>query len=234
MNPRTLLVLSLVMLGFEVLTCSAQELVPPVEKAIAAPGNVSDTAGFQSRNPLYTVGPGDIFDANFEYTPEFNQTVTVRPDGYVTLREVGDVFVQGANPQELTARMRKAYAGILNDPVIAIVLKDFQKPYFIVDGQVKQPGRYELRGVTTVAQAIAVAGGLTEAAKHSEILLVRHDPGSPVRKLNLKQMLQQASFREDPELHPGDSVYVPQSLISKLKGWLVPRASIGPSVRITP
>ena len=123
---------------------------------------------FQDRNARYKIEPGDSFDITFDLSPEFNQTgVAVQPDGFVTLHGVGDMKVQGQTVPQLTATLRKAYSSILNDPVISVVLKDFQKPYFIADGQVARPGKYDLRGDTTLTEAIAMAGGFLDSAKHS-------------------------------------------------------------------
>src|ERR1700739_1115125 len=48
-----------------------------------------------SRYPRYMLGADDVLDITFEFTPEFNQTVTVQPDGYITLRGAGDLHVGG-------------------------------------------------------------------------------------------------------------------------------------------
>src|ERR1017187_8014652 len=129
---------------------------------------------FQQRSPRYKLEFGDQFDVAFELSPEFNQTVTVQPDGYITLRGGGDVHVAGQTVPELTETLRRAYGKILNDPLISVILKDFEKPYFIADGQIGRPGKYELRGDTTLTQAIAMAGGFQDSAKHSQVLLFRH------------------------------------------------------------
>src|SRR5207249_4925094 len=72
--------------------------------------------------------------------------------------------------------LRTSYAKILHDPVINVELKDFEKPYFIVGGEVGHPGKFDLRGDTSVAQAVAIAGGLRDSAKHSQILLFHRVP----------------------------------------------------------
>jgi polysaccharide export outer membrane protein len=82
-------------------------------------------------------------------TPEFNQTVTVQPDGYITLRNVGDLRQQGHTLPELTESIKMAYSKILHDPVISVDPKDFEKPYFVVGGQVGKPGKFDWRGDVT-------------------------------------------------------------------------------------
>jgi len=167
-------------------------------------------------------------DLQFQFTPEYNQTVTVQPDGFITLKEVGDLHVEGTSLPELRDRIKAKYATILANPVVSVDLKDFDKPYFLAIGQVQKPGKYDLRGNMTVASAIAIAGGFTPQAKHSTVLLFRrvNDAWSSVTKLNVKQMLNSRNLAEDMSLRPGDMVYVPQNKISKIKGY-VPTPTMG-------
>ena len=183
---------------------------------------------FQQRYPRYKLEFGDQFDAFFELSPEFNQTVTVQPDGYIALRGAGDVHVVGQTVPELTETLRRAYAKILNDPLISVILKDFEKPYFIADGQVSRPGKYELRGDTTLTQAIAMAGGFQDSAKHSQVLLFRRVNSDWVsaKIINVKEMEKEGNLHEDPYLHPGDMVFVPKNRFSKIRPFL-PSSSMG-------
>jgi polysaccharide biosynthesis/export protein len=196
-------------------------------------GPLSDEAGPQfwsQRYPRYELRADDVLDISFEFTPEFNQTVTVQPDGYITLRGAGDVHVAGLTVPEITETIRTAYGKILNNPAIAIVLKDFDKPYFIAAGQVGRPGKYELRGDTTVVEAIAIAGGFNDSAKHSQVVLFRRVSCDWMegKVLDVKKMLSDKSLSEDLHLKLGDMVFVPQSRISKIRRYIpVPGIGIG-------
>ena len=127
----------------------------------------------RSQNRRYTVHPSDTLQLGFKLSPEFNQTVTVQPDGYITLLYVGDMSAAGHTLPELTAAIKTAYSKILHDPVISVAPTDFEKPYFVVGGQVGKPGKFDWRGEVTVTQAVALAGGFTDASKHSQVLLFR-------------------------------------------------------------
>ena len=108
------------------------------------------------------------------------------------------------------------------------MLKDFEKPFFIAAGQVGHPGKYELRSDTTLISGLAIAGDITTAAKHSEVVLFRHVSSETVeaRVFNVKQMLASRNLEEDPHLLPGDIVFVPQNKISKIQRYL-PTSSMG-------
>ena len=200
----------------------------------AAGAKASDAApeSFRDRYPRYKLRSGDAFDISFELSPEFNQSVSVQPDGFITLRGVGDVHVAGQTVPELTATLRTAYDKILHDPLISITLKDFEKPYFIADGQVGRPGKYDLRGDTTLTEAVAMAGGFTEAAKHSQVLLFRRvsDEWVSAKIINVKKMESHGNLKEDPLLHPGDMLFVPKNKFSKIKPFL-PTSSVGTFAR---
>jgi len=154
--------------------------------------------------------------------------VSVQPDGFITLRAVGDVHVAGQTVPDLTATLQTAYGKILHDPLISVTLKDFEKPYFIADGQIGRPGKYELRGDTTLTEAIAMAGGFSDTAKHSQVLLFRRisDQWTSAKIFNVKKMEKNGNLSEDPVLHPGDMLFVPKNEFSKIRPFL-PTSSLG-------
>jgi polysaccharide export outer membrane protein len=190
--------------------------------------SASRSTTFHQRYPRYELQAGDIFTLEFEFTPEFNQTVTVLPDGYVNLRGVGDFYIAGKTVSELTETIRGAYNKILIKPSIIVSLKDFEKPYFVASGQVGHPGKYELRADTTVVEGIAIAGGLTDSAKHSQVLLFRKVSRDwmEARVLDVKKMVNEKNLNEDLHLRPGDMIIVPQSKISKIRRY-IPATGLG-------
>jgi len=193
----------------------------------AEPANLPRQGGpadvqFTTRDPRYRVRKSDVIEVKFKFSPEFDQTLTVQPDGFVTLDEVGDLKVEDKTLPELRQAIQLAYQGILHDAVITVSLKDFDKPFFIAAGQVGHPGKYELRSDTTLVEAVAVAGGFTDASKHSQVVLFRHVSNDMVeaKVFNLKQMLASRNLQEDPHLLPGDMLFVPQNKISKIQRYL--------------
>ena len=180
------------------------------------------------RNRRYTIHASDTLELTFALTPEFNQTVMVQPDGYITLREAGDLLAAGHTLPEITESIKTAYSKILHDPVISVDPKDFEKPYFVVGGQVGKPGKFDYRGDVSVTEAIAIAGGFTDMSKHSQVLLFRRvsDQWTEARIINVKKMLNSKNLQEDPTLQPGDMLFVPKNMISKIKPFL-PTSSVG-------
>ena len=177
----------------------------------------------QSRDSRYQLHPGDSLAIIFPLTPEFNQpAVAIQPDGYVTLQGLGEVLVAGKTLPEFRKLLRDSYAKIVSPQTITVELKDFEKPYFLVGGEVGHPGKFELRSDTTVAAAVAIAGGFKDTAKHSQVLLFRRvsDEWMEAKMLDMKKMLAAGNLSEDPHLRPGDMIYVPKNALSKIKPFL--------------
>jgi polysaccharide export outer membrane protein len=210
-------------LGFSVILCLCCSAgLTPVE-ALAAPAKRSESAAnslrpetrteapvLQRRDARYRLYPSDQIAITFPLTPEFNQTITIEPDGYSSLTGAGDLRLAGLTTEEAVSAIKVAYSKILHDPIVTVELKDFNKPFFVVTGQVNHPGKYDLRGPISATEAIAMAGGMTGAAKSSQALLFRRADGSryEVTRVNLKRILNGRQL-EDTELLSGDMLYVP-------------------------
>lgn len=174
------------------------------------------------RHPLYRLRKSDVVEIKFTFSPEFDQIATVLPDGFVALKAIGDLFVEGLTIAELGDSVRSAYATVLRDPEVSVILKDFEHPFFLAGGQVGHPGKYELRSPTSIAEAISIAGGFTDQSKHSQVVLFRKVADGIVEAhvLNVKAMLASRNLEEDVELKPGDMLFVPQNRISKIRKFL--------------
>jgi len=235
-NTKLALLAGLVLMAGSASVARAQESAPAQPPAATSPEAAPDAGKgapaepqLEDREARYHIHAGDSFDINFDLSPEFNQSgVTVQPDGFITLRGVGDVQVDGQTVPQLTQTLETEYSKILHDPIISVILKDFEKPYFIADGQIGRPGKYDLRGTVTLTQALAIAGGLSDSAKHSQVMLFRrvNDQWLEAKLFNVKKMEKSGKLSEDPFLHSGDMVFVPKNTVSKISRF-IPSASLG-------
>jgi polysaccharide export outer membrane protein len=138
------------------------------------------------------------------------------------LKVAGTLLVEGLTIPQMQQAVAYAYRGSLHEPEITVTLKDFDKPYFLASGEVARPGKYELRGDLTVAEGVAIAGGLTQQALHSRVVLFRRISAYVAEShvVDLKKMLDSRDLREDLHLQPGDFIFVPQSRISKIRKYV--------------
>jgi polysaccharide biosynthesis/export protein len=170
----------------------------------------------------YALNPGDVLDIQYRYTPEFNQTVTVQPDGYVSLQMGGDLKVGGRNLEQVRNLILAKVRVRLASPEIVVILKEFQKPYVVVAGEVVLPGKFEMRERLTALQAVLLAGGFKDSAKSSQILIFRklNAETAEVKSLNFKSMKQSTDLEHDLPLQAGDMIMVPRNRISKIERYV--------------
>ncbi len=189
--------------------------------------NVARTAqapklGVFGAEERYVLHPGDVLDIQYRYTPEFNQTITVQPDGYVSLEIGGDVKVAGRNLEQVRTLILSKAKTRLASPELTVVLKEFQKPYVVVSGEVAQPGKFELRETLTAIQAVLLAGGFKDSAKSSQIIVFRklNAETAEVKTLNFKSLKRTGDLENDLTLEPGDMILVPRNRISKIERYV--------------
>jgi polysaccharide export outer membrane protein len=207
---------------------NAPEKFGPATSQPAGADGTGNLALGRERRPLYRLSKSDVLELSFLFTPEFNQTVAIQPDGYITLRDAWHIIAEGQTVPELEQAIIEIYSKTLHDPRVTVAVKDFEHPYFVVSGEVARPGKYELRGSKTITEALAIAGGFTQQSKHSQVVLFRHVSADLMEThvLDVKQMLKRMNLREDPDLEPGDFIYVPRSVISKIMRFM-PATNMG-------
>lgn len=173
--------------------------------------------------PRYAIQRSDSVTITLPLSPEYNQTITVQPDGYISLMGAGSIRLEGLNLDQAQIAIHDAYvkAKVLKDPLVTVDLKDFQRPYFSVSGQVAKPGQYELRRDTTITEALAMAGGLAATSKQQVFIFHRVSSGwAEVRSYDTKKILHGKDASEDPHVQPGDMLLVPENVITKFRKYV--------------
>jgi polysaccharide biosynthesis/export protein len=175
-----------------------------------------------SRDQPYRLQASDVLELEYEYTPEYNQTATVEPDGTVRLKLLGSVKVAGESLDEATKTIKDKASLSLNKPEITLTLKDFVKPHFTVYGEVTKPGVYDIHGAVTVLQAIALSGGVKDSSKETQVLLIRkmNADVAEVKVINTKLMASVKGAREDFDLRPDDMLIVPKNRLGKIEPYI--------------
>jgi polysaccharide export outer membrane protein len=213
-------------------------LIAPIEIFLLVFGALAFAQGTNPSAPVapqaapeqrYTLKANDVLGLTFRYTPDYNHDTSVQPDGFVQLKGLSHaVHIQGLAVPDAQREIIKAYSTVLKDPEITVTLKDFEKPYFVVSGSVRNPGKFDYRGPTTVMQAVAIAGGFDNSAKHSQILRMRRYSNDLVQvtMVDLRQVMKGKELNKDLEVRPGDTIFAPKSAFAKFAPFL-PSSSLG-------
>lgn len=110
----------------------------------------------------YRVGPGDIIGVTAFHHDEISGSFSVDQDGTITYPFLGRVHVAGLTEAEIARRLTEGLEkDYYVDVQIEVVVKQFGSLPVVILGAVKKPGTYYLKGVTTLTQLLAEAGGFT-------------------------------------------------------------------------
>jgi protein involved in polysaccharide export with SLBB domain len=164
---------------------------------------------------VYTIAPGDELDIKFFYNPELNETITVRPDGMISLQLIDEIQAAGLKPPELDNKLTDLYSRELRKPVLTVIVRSFTRQRIYVGGEVNTPGLIELSGGLTVLQAVFQSAGFKETADPAETLVIRKgENGKPVpMRIDLAAVMD-ADGGNDFQLQADDIVFVPKSAIA--------------------
>ncbi len=132
----------------------------------------------------------------------------VRPDGMISLPLLNDVQAAGLTPMQLRDLLVTRLSEYMPAPEVSVMVKEVRSPKISILGEVAHPGRYDLKGRTTVLDLLALAGGLTEFASRSRIVILRGTGPGPGRvRFDYDKALRDGGG-DNLDLRPGDIVLV--------------------------
>src|SRR6266481_4707638 len=157
----------------------------------------------------YTMGPEDILDVTVWNNTGLSRTVPVRPDGMISLPLLDDVQAAGLTPRQLKADLTRRLAKYIASPEVSVVVREIHSLKVAVIGEVRRPGRYDMKSRTSILEAIALAGGFNDFARRSKMVIVRVE-GSTVTRIPCDYDKVIASGQPDTFfLRPGETIGAP-------------------------
>ena len=165
--------------------------------------------------PLYQIGAGDSLTIFVWRNAELTTTVTVRPDGRISVPLIEDLYVEGKNPSDLSREIEKELAVYIQDPLVTVMVGGFVGTFpqqVRVVGEASQPQAIPYRANMTVLDVVIQTGGLTEFADGNNTTLVRMEDGTAKEyRVRLSDLLDDGDISANVPLLPGDILIVPES-----------------------
>src|SRR5690606_34978599 len=160
----------------------------------------------------YQIGPSDVLSITVWNHEEMNRTLTVRPDGMISFPLVGEILVVGLTPAQLQDVMESALQKYINivEGEVSVLVDEVHSYKVSVLGRVRLPGRFEFQSQATVLDALAQAGGLTDFASSSDILILRPGPDDVQRiRFDYREVMRSSQDDGRMFIFPGDIILVP-------------------------
>lgn len=156
----------------------------------------------------FRLGPEDVIEVFVWKEPELSNTVTVRPDGKISLPLAGEMDASGKTSVQMQEQIAEKLQEYIKQPVVTVMVKQINSLKISVLGEVRKPDVYKIKNRVTVLDAVAMAGGFTDLARPNRVVVLRATPSGPRRFLvNINQLVDDKSGSPF-YLEPSDTVYV--------------------------
>jgi polysaccharide export outer membrane protein len=162
----------------------------------------------------YLIGPLDTLNITVWRNPDLSVTVPVRPDGKVSVPLVEDLPALGKNPTQLARDIEKAMARFIRDPVVTVLVTQFNGPYseqIRVVGEAARPQTLPYRQRMTLLDVMIAVGGLTDFADGNNASVLRTAEGNQQYRVRLRDLVRRGDVSANIEMRPGDVLIIPQS-----------------------
>lgn len=169
----------------------------------------------------YTIGAEDVLEITVWRNQDLSKTVQVRPDGRFSLPVIRDIVAVGKTPSQLADEITRRLKEYVQNPVVAISVKEVNSYSFFVLGEVVKPGKYALKSRTTLLQGITTAGGFTTVAARNQVVIFRFgENGSGMQQLtsSYDDIVLRGGISGNLELKAGDTVVVPSEAMVVFPG----------------
>jgi len=191
--------------------------------AASAGNNAATGSGISPATlPEYRLGILDELEIRVRYHERLNNTIKVRPDGRITLEDLGDIFAAGMTPSQLDSVITDLYSKTIHEPEVTIFVRGFAGLSVYVLGEVRNPGIVEMKPKMTVLQAVAAASGSVRGAKMNSVMRLRRDAAGQIQaqRLDLNSTAIKNAAYQDIYVQPEDIIFVPKTFIASVNDFL--------------
>ena len=154
------------------------------------------------------IAENDMLDIKIFDVKQLDQAVEVDSRGNISLPLVGEVQAAGKSARQLESDLKKLYgAKYLQNPQIAVTVKESFKQRVTIDGEVRKAGLLRVSSGSTLMRVIAEAGGFSTVADPSKVYVFR-DAGEEKLVANFNVFDIRAAKKPDPNIYAGDVIVV--------------------------
>jgi polysaccharide export outer membrane protein len=169
----------------------------------------------------YIIGAEDVLEISVWRNLDLSKLVQVRPDGRISLPVIRDVVAVGKTPVQLADEITMKLKEYVQNPVVAIAVKEVNSYSVYLLGEVVKPGRYPLKGRITLLQGLTIAGGFTPVAARNQVVIFRsgeNGAGEQMLKASYDDIVLRGGVGQNIELKTGDTVVVPSEAMVVFPG----------------
>lgn len=177
----------------------------------AAPSDHVASANRATPNE-YRLGIDDVLDIAVDNYDDLNCTVTIRPDGKISMPRAGEIQAAGLTTVALAAKIKAELDKTLRRAYVTVTVKEVRSQRARIVGAVKTDGIYDLKPGWRVMDLVAVAGGLSTKPVRVSGRVIR---GGDVLPFDVEQAVQNPESAANVELRANDLVVLDEQYIER-------------------
>ena len=161
--------------------------------------------------PNYVLGPGDQLDINVYGVQQFGYSGTISKNGTINIPNIGEVFLSGiafeAAKNKLQKQIGKIYSTLAgNGSKLSVSVSNYRTILVTIIGA-QQSGNYRLSSMSSVYNALHVAGGPSDIGSYRKIELIRNN--KIIRTIDLYRFLTKGDQSDNVSLTDNDMIRIP-------------------------
>lgn len=157
----------------------------------------------------YVIGVEDVLNIFVWKEEDLNRRVVVRPDGKISFPLVSDITAAGLSCKELAEKIREKLLYYLKEPNVTVIVEEINSFKVFVLGEVNRQGVFMLKSPARLLQVLAMAEGLSEYAKKSDIAIIRREENKEkVIKVDYRKIISGEKPDDNIYVKPDDTIIV--------------------------
>ena len=176
----------------------------------------------------YTLGPEDIIDITVMRHPEFSGIYPVNLEGKIQYKFVGDIDITGLTKKELEKKITEIISVYVVNPEVNVTITEYRSKVIYILGEVAQPGKFYMQSEAIPVREAVIRAGLptiSSAMRKCRIITPTKDGKAKIRTVDLYALLYGGELKRNIDMHPGDVLYVPSTIMAKVIRVINPIAS---------
>ncbi len=165
----------------------------------------------------FSLGPGDEVEVEVYQYDDLTRKITVPGSGIIFFPLVGEIDVKTLGVTELRRVIQDRLKDRIVDPQVSLSVRSIKSHKVYVLGEVRAPSVFTLESSMRAAEVISKAGGFTDGADRTSVVLVRNKAGKPdLQRLNMDEFFEGNKLTPNVQLQPGDVIFVPRSFVADM------------------
>lgn len=188
----------------------------------------NDFWNYSEESSNYTLGKEDVIEILVLRHPEVSGQFIINSEGKIQYEFIGDIKVEGLKKGAVKELLTNRLSEYIISPDVTVKIIGYNSKIVYVIGEVRAPGKIYMRGDTiTVREALVQAGLPLLTGKISQSRLITpSDTGKVEKKMvNIQKLLYEGDLRENLIMNPGDTLYVPPTMMTKAMRVIQPVAA---------